>query len=402
MKKTLNDFFTKSASQLKKMRKAIQEIKKEQKAFYEIERKQQYKVSKKEEILIHFSMVSVAKATLVVISLLIFTGFLGQILDIIVVLFVSVLFSAALDPSVDTLERYKIPRSLSVLCIFAILLGILGFFISQMIPLLASQLIELAKSVGDIINNITQGKSNFIFAENIQNFFNESIGSKNTDEILQELSQNLETLGTQLQSIAGDTFEVIKNLFNGIVNFFLVLILTFFLVVDEKSVNEFFISLFPSKHGEYIIEKSEAIKKKVGLWLRGQVILMVMMFLISLIAYGILNLDFALTLAMLAGIAELIPVMGVFLAAIPALLVAFNQSPWLMLWTAIAIIVIQQLEGNLLVPLVMKKAVGLNPIIVILAMLIGFKILGILGAIIAVPVATTLSIFVLDYSLKAK
>ena len=182
----------------------------------------------------------------------------------------------------------------------------------------------------------------------------------------------------------------------------MILILTFFLVIDEKSVDEFFVSLFPSKHGAYIVEKTEAVKTKVGLWLRGQVILMIIMFFISWIVYSALGLDYALTLAMLAGLGELIPVVGIFIVAIPTLLVALNHSFGLLIATIIAVIIIQQLEGNVLVPLVMKKAVGLSPIIVILAMLVGYQLLGILGMVIAVPVATTLSIFVLDYATKKK
>lgn len=384
------------------MRKTINELKKEQAAVETKAKKAPRKSNKKDEVVVHFSMASVAKATIVVIALVVLTNFLGEIADIIVILFVSILFSAALDPTVDTLERYRIPRSVSVIGIFILMLGLLGFFISQLIPLVASQIIELARNLGDIINNLGSGESDFIFAETLQGLFNDAIGSNNTDLILQQLTENLEALGAQLQSIAGDTFEVIKSVFNGVLNFFLVLILTFFLVVDEKSVDEFFLSLFPSKHGSYIVEKTEAVKKKVGQWLRGQVILMFILFAVSWVVYTILGLDYALTLAMLAGIAELVPVVGVFMAAIPALLVAFNQSPWLLLWTLIAIIVIQQIEGNVLVPVVMKKVIGLSPIIIILAMLVGFKILGILGAIIAVPVATTLSIFVLDYSAKKK
>lgn len=358
--------------------------------------------NKKEEIVVHFSMASVAKATAVVIGLVVLANFLGQIADIIVILFVSILFAAALDPTVDSLKRLRIPRAVSIIVIFMILLAVLVFFISQLVPLVATQLIELARSLGGLLSNLTQESSDFIFAEAFRSFFNDTVGADNTDMVLQQISQNLESLGSQLQSIAGDTFNVIKDLFNGIFNFLLVLVLTFFFVVDEKSVDEFFLSLFPSRHGAYIVEKTEAVKNKVGQWLRGQVILMVVMFLIFWLVYSLLGLDYALTLAMLAGLTELIPVLGVFIAAVPALLVAFNQSPWLMLWTLIATIIIQQLEGNLIVPMVMKKAVGLSPIIVIIAMLIGFKVLGVLGAIIAVPVATTLSIFVLDYSAKKK
>jgi len=403
MKTTFSKFFKKTSSQLDRMRQTINKLKETQEEQEQLLAKApKRQKSKKDEMVVHLSPLSVAKATLVVIGLVVLTNFLGQIADIIVVFFVSVLFSAALDPTVDLLQRYRVPRALSVLVIFLIILTTLGFFISQLVPLVASQIIELASGLGDIINKMTEGEANYLFAEYIQGFISETLGSSNSELVLQQVAENLQTLGKQLQSIAGDTFVAIKGIFNGILNFFMVLILTFFLVVDEKKVDSFFISLFPSKHGTYIVEKLEAVKIKVGLWLRGQVILMFLMFMISWIAFSLLGLEYALTLAMLAGIGELIPVVGVFIAAIPALLVAFNQSPWVLLWAFIAIIVIQQIEGNVLVPVVMKKAVGLSPIVVILAMLVGYQVLGILGMIIAIPATTILSIFVLDYTTKKK
>ncbi|MFT7183960.1 MAG: putative PurR-regulated permease PerM [Oceanicoccus sp.] len=386
------------------MRKTISLLKAEQ----EVESKKskrpndRAKAKKKEELLVHFSSISVAKATLVVIGLVLLTNFLGEIADIVIVFFVSVLFSAALDPTVKFLEKYKIPRSISVIGIFIVLLSGLVFFISKLVPLMASQIIELASNLGGLISNLTNGEATFLFGQTLQSLLSDALGSADSELILQQVSENLESLGAQLQSIAGDTFSAIKNIFDGILNFFMVLVLTFFLIVDEKGVDRFFISLFPSKHGAYIIEKTEAVKNKVGLWLRGQMILMVIMFFMSWIAYSLLGLDYALTLAMLAGVGELIPVVGFFIAAIPALLVAFNHSPWLLLWAFITLMIIQQLEGNVLVPMVMRKAVGLSPIIVILAMLVGYQLLGILGMIVAVPVATILSIFVLDYTMKKK
>lgn len=385
-----------------KMRKTIRSLKEEQEK-EDLKVNVKKKSSKKsDEVVVHISSSSVAKATLVVIGLLLLVNFLSGILDIIVVLFVSILFAAALDPTVDALEKYKIPRSVSVIGIFIVLLFLLGYFISQLIPLVAVQLFELAKNLTDIVNGLLEGGTQLPFGDNIQALLTTFFEHVDRSVFEEQLKNSLETLSVQLQSFAGDTFTGIISIFSSILNFALILILTFFLVVDEKSVDQFFLSLFPSKHAAYIIEKSEAVKHKVGYWLRGQVVMMVLMFLVTLITFLSLGVDYALTLAMMAGISELIPVVGPFLSGIPALLVAFNQSPWLALWVFIAIVIIQQLEGNVMVPLVMRKAVGLSPIIVIISMLVGYSSLGILGMIIAVPVATSVSIFVHDYTMKEK
>ena len=408
MSDRITSFLKESTKQLKKMRDTVNRLKAEQ----EEERKRRKKIDHKREkkapsakhqdITVHFSIASVAKATLAVIGLVVLANFFSEIAPILLVFFVSILFAAALDPTVDALEKRGIPRAVSVLVIFLLLLIMLGFFVSQLIPLVAVQLIELAKGLSGMVAKLSEGDPDFFFGEQLQALMNQVFQEVDQDLIVGQLKETLESLGTQLQSVAENTFGAIKGLFNGVFNFALVLVLTFFLVVDERGVDEFFISLFPSKHAKYIINKMEAIKHKVGHWLRGQIILMFLMFGLSLAGFLIIGVDYALTLAMMTGIAELIPVVGPVLAGLPAMLVAFNESPWLVLWVMGLIFLLQQIEGNILVPLVMKKAVCLSPIVVILAMLIGYETLGILGMIIAIPVTTTLSIFVADYTAKEK
>ena len=399
----ISKFIKKSSKQIKKLRETVKRLKEEQKEKKDHHHEPEKPRSKhEEEILVHLSMASVAKATLVVIGLVVLANFLGQIADIILVFFIAILLAAALDPTVDWFEKRKIPRPVSVLGIFLILILVLIFFISQLIPLVASQLIELAKNLNTMVSDLSSGDSNFMFSETLQPIFDNFWTNIDQDMIVGQVKEVLETVGTQLQSVAGNTFGAIKAIFNGIFNFVLVLILTFFLVVTEKSVDDFFISLFPSRHGKYLVEKIETVKNKVGDWLRGQMILIIAMFTLTLIGLLILDVDYALTLAMMAGIAELLPVVGPITAGVPAVLVAFNESPWLAVWVVGLILLLQQIEGQILIPLIMKKAVGLSPIITILAVLIGFETLGILGIIIAIPVTATLSIFVRDYVSKKK
>jgi predicted PurR-regulated permease PerM len=405
--KNVTDTFSKllknTTKQMKKLRDTVQKLKEENQKDENGEKNVAApKQEQHEEVVVSFSMLSVAKATILIITLVVLANFLGHIADIILVFFIAVLFSAALDPTVDSLEKYKIPRPLSVLVMILGLLVVLGFFISQLIPLVASQITELALSLTDIVNKLSNGETDFLFGETIQSWFNSMMQHVDQQLIVDQLKNGMDALSSQLQSVAGNTFTAVKAIFNGIFNFVLVLILTFFLTVDEKGVDEFFISLFPSKHGQYIVTKMEKVRNKVGDWLRGQIIMIFLMGSLTLIGLLVLGVDYALTLAMMAGIAELLPVVGPILAGIPAVLVAFNESPWLAVWVLGLILFLQQLEGHVLIPLVMKKAVGLSPIIVILAMLVGYETLGILGMIIAIPVTTAVSIFVMDYTAKKK
>lgn len=403
MAQRINKFIQNTTENIKHLRQTLQQLKDQRSESQKIELPhREERSSKKEEVIVHFSLASTAKATILVLLLIALSHFLGDIARIILVFFISVLFSAALTPTVNALQRRRIPRSVSVLGIFFVLLLILGFFVSQLIPLVATQLIELAKSLTHLVEKMGTGEINIPFGETLRPYLEDFMAQIDKETLINEVKTTLESFAGELQTLAGDTFGVIKAIFNGIFNFVLVLILTFFLIVSGKDVNNFFVSLFPSKHGEYIAEKIETIQEKVGFWLRGQVILMFLMFGLSLTGLLILGIDNALTLAMMTGIAELLPVVGPIAAGIPALLVAFNESPWLALWVLGLIIFMQQIEGNLLVPLVMRKAVGLSPIIIILAMMTGLETLGIVGMIMAIPVATTLSIFVKEYAEKEK
>jgi predicted PurR-regulated permease PerM len=358
--------------------------------------------NKEKEVVVHLSWQSVSKSTVAVLVLLALAQFVTQISTVLLILFVSILFAAALDPMVDRLERKRVPRAISVLIMFLGLLFLLGFFISQLIPLVAEQLIEMARNLSALVQTLDAGNLPHWLPQSFRQWVELNVEQLDKQQVLNQALSYLETIETQLQAVAGNTIGLIKDIFNGIFNFFLVLILTFFLVVDERGVEGFFISLFPSRHGKYVFKKMEAIKDQVGQWLRGQMILMLLMFCLSLIAFLILGLDNALTLAMMAGIAELIPVAGPLFAGLPALMVAFNESAWLALWALGVIILLQQIEGNVLVPMVMKRTLGLSPIIIILTMLIGYNLLGVLGVVIAIPVTTTVAIFVKDYASKKK
>lgn len=407
MKNRISNLLKNSQKKLKSIREKIDALSKME----EYEKKHSQKTEstlpkpkKQDTVLVHLSIVSVAKSALVILLIYLLMQFAYEIQNILVIIFVSLLLYAAIDPAVNKLQARKVPRAISVLFIYAILLFLVGFFISNLIPIVAEQLLELAKKAGHLITNITDGKSleTLPFADKLIPYLQSSLEAIDQQTFISNIQGALEKAGEQLQNIAGNTFVALKVVFNGVFNAILVLIITFFLVVDEGSVDKFLKSVFPSKYSAYIVEKSEKIKDKIGHWIRGMIMLMCSMATLYLIGFSLLGLDYAITLAMMGGIAELFPVIGPILAGIPAGLIAFNESPWLVLWVIGIVIMAQQLEGNVLIPLIMKKAVGLKPVIIIISVLIGYQILGILGIILAVPVATTASLFVTDYLDKEK
>jgi len=166
--------------------------------------------------------------------------------------------------------------------------------------------------------------------------------------------------------------------------------------VKEDGLKGFIVSLTPKDHRGYVISLVERIQKKVGRWMFGQIILMVVIFVLDFAALSLLGVPYALILALLAGILEIVPYLGPIISATLATLVGLMISPLIGIEILITLTIIQQLESHVIVPQIMKKAVGLNPVVVILALLIGAKLGGTIGAILAVPIATALGVFVSD------
>lgn len=356
---------------------------------------------KGEHVVVHLSMASVAKATLVVILLYVGMQFIYSTREILLLFFIGLLLSAALDPTIDYLEKRKIPRGFGILFIYLLTFFIIGFFISKLIPLVAEQTLELAKHIGDLFKNLTTNqKSDIPFFDKIRPLLERFLASVDEETITQNLQVALENIGSQLKNIAGNTFTAIQVVFNGIFNAILVLVLAFFMTINEQGIERFFVSIFPLRYEAYILAKSHAIKKGVGAWLRGQLLLCFIIGALTYIVLLILGVPYAATLAMIAGLFELVPYVGPFLSAIPVVLIALNISPWMALWVLIAYLIIQQMENNIIVPLVMKSAVGLSPIIVLFSLLVGFQFLGILGMVLSIPVATIVSIFVKDFTVR--
>ncbi|MBI2453453.1 AI-2E family transporter [Candidatus Peregrinibacteria bacterium] len=358
---------------------------------------------KQEKTLIEISTISVAKATLVVILFFVLAEFIYEIRDIILIFFVALLFSAALDPTVDNLEKKHIPRGISIILIYLIIFTVLAIFISNFIPLVASQIIELSSRVGELVNNLTQnGKSDLPFIDKIKPLISQFLESADRQTLIEGVKTALLKIGERLQDVAGNAWNALKFVFNGIFNVILVLVITFFMTLEQKGLNNFIRSLFPARHENYIIAKTDAVKIKIGAWLRGQVVLSLSIGILVTIGLLILGVEYAATLGMIAAITEFIPYIGPIMAAIPALLIALNESPFLALWVLITYVIIQELENNILVPIIMRQAVGLSPIIIMFAMLVSAKFLGVLGIILAVPVTTIIWIFVKDYTKKRK
>lgn len=365
--------------------------------------------SKPESMVVHLSSTSIARATAVILLLIVLAYLIFEIRSIILIFFVAFLFSSALDPTVDKWEEKRIPRPLSIILIYLILFAFLALFISNFIPLIAEQILELASRAGEIITNITtNGKSDLPFADKLKPFIDQFFESVDSQTMIEGVQTALAQVGEQLKSVAGNAFKALSLIFRSVFNVVLVFVLTFFMTMEEQGIQKFIQSLFPSKYSQYILQKSDAVKEKIGAWIKGQLMLSLAVGSIIFIGLSIINIfspvdiKYTATLAMIAALTEFIPYIGPMLAAIPAILIGLNISPFLVLWIIFVYWLTNWLENNFLVPVIMKKAVGISPVIILFAMLTGFHFLKIVGILLAVPVTTIVWIFLRDYSEKKK
>ncbi len=306
--------------------------------------------------------------------------FLYLVREIALLLFVAVIIAAAIDGPVDWLARHKVRRVFGTTIVYLLIFLFLGLFLYLVLPPLAGQLKILAVNLPDIVD-----KLGAIFSS-----VEQKIGITNIQGVLGQVSD-------QLSKAASNIFGTAVDIFGGIFNAVVVLVISVYLVVQDKSLKDILGSIIPEKYQSYIADMAEKIQAKLGAWLRGQLLLMLVLGIICYIGLILLKVKFALTLALLAGIFEIIPYVGAIIGGAVAVLVALTQSPLLAFFVLILYVLIHQIEGHIITPQIMKKVTGLNPLVIIISLIIGAKLAGILGAVVAVPLAAAISVLLKDF-----
>lgn len=316
------------------------------------------------------------KVILRVVGVLLALAFLWVVRDIVIVILLSLVIASALEPMVDYLNKYKIPRSVSVLGVYVIVIALIVGLVSLIAPLVSDQFHLLTANLPQYTADIQARYPTLasIFA-----------------------GTDLNSVFHSLVSGGGGTTEIFSRtvgFFNGLFAVISVVVISFYLVAADRGMKHFIHDLVPTAHQKVVMTLIEKIQHKMGLWVVGQFILSVFIFTLTYIGLSILGVKYALFLALIAGLLEIVPYVGPFLSAIPAVFFALIQSPALVVGVIILYVIIQKTEGYVLVPKVMEKTVGTSPLVVILALLVGFKLAGVLGLLLAVPLAGAITVVI--------
>lgn len=318
----------------------------------------------------------ILKVVFVILALL----FLWYIREIIVLILFAIVLASAMEPLADYLHIRRVPRAVSVLAVYLLFLGLVALVVSSIIPPVIDQFRLLADNLPMYINDFQQRYPSIATV----------FGTNDLSRVLNDL-----ITGGGQESVVSRTVGV----FNGFFAFVTVLVISFYLVVSkEQGMKDFIRSIVPHSRRDMVTGLVNKIQRKMGLWVLGQLILSLVIFVFTFIGLTILGVKYALVLALLAGLLEVVPYIGPTLSAVPAFFFALMQSPALAVGVIILYILIQKAESYVLVPKVMEKTIGTSPLVVLIALLVGFKLAGVIGLLLAVPLSGAIMVVIDEFS----
>ncbi len=318
------------------------------------------------------------------ILLLLLAALLWYVRDIVLIVLTAIVIASSVEPGIALLVRRGLSRILAVIALYVFValafFGILFFFIPPVLDDAAGFLTQLPATLSSLdVTSATHGLVPW--------------GS-----VSQTLSSAdfLTSVSTSLGG-SGGIVSTLSTVFGGLLSFVLVIVFSFYFSVQETGVDDFLRVVTPKEHEAYVLGLWKRSQSKIGKWMQGQLILAAIVGVLIYLGLLILGVAHPLVLAILAAVFELIPVFGQFMAAIPAVVIGFSAGG---LTQAVLIaglfLIVQQFEAHLIYPVVVKKVVGVPPLLVILALLVGFKLFGFLGVLLSVPIAGAIQEVVAD------
>ncbi|MBI4121446.1 MAG: AI-2E family transporter [Candidatus Ryanbacteria bacterium] len=319
------------------------------------------------------STASFIRAAVVVLGIM----FLWAVRDIALITLVAIVIASAVDPLVRWLTRRKMPRVFAVLLLYLAGIGLFTTVFYLLVPPLANDFKNFFVNLPALLETAL-----IEFQDKLPFFSFDLVISTIRDQAL-----NADAL---IQDAMRGFFGVSSAFFSGIISFILVVVISFYLAVQEDGIANVLRVVTPKEHEEYVLHLWARSQRKIGRWLQGQLLLGVLIGIIVFIMLSILQVRYALLLAILSAIFEIIPFVGPILAAIPGIAVATIQDPILGLLVLGIYILVQQIENHLIYPQVVRKTVGVHPLLAIIALLIGGSLAGLMGVVIAIPVAVVM------------
>lgn len=318
------------------------------------------------------------KTILVFLLTVFFIWIFWLIREVVLFLFISLILALALEPFVNFLVAKKLHRGFSVVLVVLTMLFVV-------IGLASVSLVPFVQQVQILVTNFP----------NYMKYLSEIPGAGDY------VSKFNDGIFSQLNQTGGSVLNFTLGAFSGVLSLILIFVFTIYMLIDFKNLRLMFVDLFEDRKRDEIQALVNKIETRLGSWLRGQIFLMLIIGFFTYIGLLIIGMEYALALAVIAGLLEIVPIIGPIISVFPAAFIAFFISPVLGVGVIVLYVIIQQLENNVIVPKVMQRAVGFNPLVTIIALMVGGQLLGVVGAILAIPIL--IAIYeVFKYVLKDK
>ncbi len=307
--------------------------------------------------------------------------------DIVLIILTAIVIASAIEPAAKWFGKYKVPRVAAVLIIYLTFFGSFFGLIYFFLPPVLSETAGFVTSLPQYLEVFN--RSDLVASLPL-------IGTGGSDQ--SALADAATQISGILHGFATDAVSTASSIFGGVFSFLLIIVFSFYFAVQDTGVEDFLRIVAPAKQKHYVVDLWKRAQHKIGLWMQGQIILGLIIGVLVYLMLSLFQVKYALILAVTAALFELIPVFGPVFSAVPGVVVAFvDGGVSLGLTVLLMYVIIQQFENHLIYPLVVTKVVGVPPLLVILALIIGAKLAGFLGILLSVPAAAAIQEFVKDF-----
>lgn len=316
--------------------------------------------------------------------------FLYIIRDLILIILVAVVIASAVEPAVRWLGKNKLPRVPAVLLVYISMVALLAGVFYVFVPIFLEESANLISASPQYLQSLELWTSQTIGFDVWK--------SAESSLSVRELATGARSI---IGGVSGSLFNTLSTVFGGALSFVLIMVLSFYLAVQKNGIANFLKIVTPYRYHTYVINLWERSQIKIGRWMQGQLLLSLVIGMLVYLGLTILGVRNALLFGILAGILEIIPLFGPIIAAIPVIAISFVDGGVSLAMLVIGLyVIIQQFENHLLAPIVINKVVGVSPVLVIIALIIGAQLAGFLGVILSVPMSAALMEFVNDVRQK--
>lgn len=298
----------------------------------------------------------------------------------LVILFLAIVISSALDAPLNWLERQKIPRILGILFILLAGLAAVALLLYTVVPIAFIELRDFADNMDKV--GATLG------------------GFMGTPNLSDTISGGLSNIGSMLIPSQMSLASILPQLFENFIMVIMVAVISIYLAWYRDGIESFLRAVLPLEYEQYSISVLHRARKKIGKWLEGQIIVTAIVAIVVFIGLKLLGVNYALVIALLAGILEIIPFVGPIVAGSFAFLIGVSQSTAIGIAAVILFFVIHQLEAHIMMPLVMHKTTGIHPVIVAIAIIAGYQLAGFVGVILAIPFVVVIQELIDDFTAR--